>query len=105
MKVRQLPLAAGEEGRKLPRRSVFGAVVCLVLVPLTIFVGVFYFGDRKYYFISLLVLLETMLPFFLLFEGRRPQAREIVLISVLCALGVAGRAAFAALRSEPPARA
>ena len=93
------------EKRKLSRRSVFGAVVCFVLVPLTVFVGVFYFGDRKYYFISLLVLLETMLPFFLLFEGRRPQARELVLISVLCALGVAGRAAFAALPEFKPVMA
>ncbi len=44
---------------------------------------------------SLLVLLECMAPFFLAFEGRRPQAREIVLLATLCALGVAGRAALA----------
>ena len=35
-----------------------------------------------------------MLPFFFLFENRRPQARELVVIAVLCAIGVAGRAAF-----------
>ena len=33
-----------------------------------------------------------MLPFFLMFEGRKPQARELVIIAVLCAIGVAGRA-------------
>lgn len=38
-----------------------------------------------------MVLLECMLPFFLIFEGRKPQARELVIIAVLCAIGIAGR--------------
>ena len=44
----------------------------------------------------------VMLPFFLLFERRRPQARELVTLGVLCALGVAGRIAFAALPQVKP---
>ena len=36
-------------------------------------------------------MLECMLPFFLVFEGRKPQARELVIIAVLCAIAVAGR--------------
>ena len=71
-------------------------------IPLTLFVGVYYFAGRKYYFISLLILLECMLPFFLIFEGRKPQARELVIISVLCALAVAGRAAFYMLPQFKP---
>ena len=39
-------------------------------------------------------MLECMLPFFVVFEGRKPQARELVIIAVMCALGVAGRLAF-----------
>ena len=46
----------------------------MLLIPLTLFIGVYYFAGRKYYFISLLILLECMLPFFLIFEGRKPQA-------------------------------
>ncbi|MBQ1436738.1 MAG: ECF transporter S component [Ruminococcus sp.] len=49
-----------------------------------------------------MVLFECMLPFFLVFEGRKPQARELVLIAVLCALTVAGRTAFAALPQIKP---
>ena len=49
--------------------------------------------------------LEAMLPFALLFERRRPQARELVVIAVLCAIGVAGRAAFAMLPSFKPVMA
>ena len=43
-----------------------------------------------------------MLPFFLIFEGRKPQARELVLIAVLVALNVAGRAAFFMLPEFKP---
>lgn len=35
-----------------------------------------------------------MLPFFMIYEGRKPEAREIVIIAVLCGIGVAGRGAF-----------
>lgn len=62
----------------------------LVLVPLTIFFGSKLPG-RSYYLTSTLILVEIMLPFFLAFEGRKPQARELVVIAVLCALAVAGR--------------
>ncbi len=91
--------------RRLPKRTVAAAGMILLLIPLTIWFGVFYLGDRKYYFISLLVLLWTMLPFLLVFEGRRPQARELVVIAVLCAIGVAGRAAFFMLPQFKPVAA
>jgi len=91
--------------RKLPKRTVAAAVMILLAIPLTLYIGIFYLGDRKYYFIALLIILETMLPFFLIFEGRKPQARELVIISVLCAIGVAGRAAFFMLPQFKPVAA
>jgi energy-coupling factor transporter ATP-binding protein EcfA2/uncharacterized membrane protein len=96
------PVHVPREGRKLPARTLAAAVITLLLIPLTIFIGVYYLGDRKYYFIAMLILLETMLPFALVFEGRKPQARELVVIAVLCALGVAGRAAFFMLPEFKP---
>ncbi len=91
-----------KEQRKLRKRTVAAAVMILLLIPLTLFIGIYYLGGKKYYFISLLILLETMLPFFLVFEGRKPQARELVIIAVLCALGVAGRAVFFMLPQFKP---
>lgn len=82
------------EKRKLSKRTAVAAVLILLLIPLTLFIGVFYLEGKKYYFIALMILLEMMLPFFMVFEGRKPQARELVIIAVLCAIGVAGRAAF-----------
>lgn len=93
------------ESRKLSKRTAVAAAMILLAIPLTIYIGVYYLGDRKYYFISLLTILETMLPFFLIFEGRKPQARELVIISVLCAIGVAGRAAFFMLPQFKPVAA
>lgn len=90
------------EKRKLQKRTILATLLILLLIPLTLFVGVYYFGGRKYYFISLLILLECMLPFFLVFEGRKPQARELVLIAVLVALNVAGRTAFFMLPEFKP---
>lgn len=79
---------------KLSKGTIAAVLMILLLVPFTLFTGVYYFDNKKHYFIALMVLLECMAPFFLVFEGRRPQARELVIIAVLCAVGVAGRAAF-----------
>ena len=91
-----------KDQRKLSKRTIAAAVMILLLIPLTIFVGAMFFGNRKYYFIALLIVIETMLPFALVFEGRKPQARELVIIAVLCAIGVAGRAAFFMLPNFKP---
>jgi energy-coupling factor transport system ATP-binding protein len=50
----------------------------------------------------MLVLVECMIPFFLVFESRKPKARELVTIAVLCAIGVAGRSAFFMLPQFKP---
>lgn len=91
--------------RKLTKRTAIAALMILLAIPLTIYAGIYYLGDRKYYFISLLIILETMIPFCMVFEDRRPQARELVIISVLCAIAVAGRAAFYMLPQFKPVTA
>ncbi|MDE6412771.1 MAG: ECF transporter S component, partial [Eubacterium sp.] len=72
----------------------FSVALILLFIPLTLFIGVFYIDVKQYYLVALAVLLECMLPFFIIFEGRKPKARELTIIAVLCALGIAGRAAF-----------
>ena len=96
--VAQTPLSK----RKLSRRTVAAAVLIVFCIPITIFVGVVYLGNSYYGIISIAVLLECMLPFFLVFEGRKPKPRELVVIAVLCAIGVAGRGAFFMLPQFKP---
>jgi energy-coupling factor transport system substrate-specific component len=69
-------------------------ILLFILTPVTIWVGIFFFDDRKYFFISLLLILYSIAAFAISFEMRKPKAREMVLIAVLTAIAVAGRAAF-----------
>ena len=98
-------LQTPKEKRKLSKRTAVATVLILLLIPLTLFVGETYLAGRKYYFIGLLILLECMVPFFLIFESRKPKARELVVIAVLCAIGVASRAAFFMLPQFKPVMA
>jgi len=59
-----------------------------VAIPVTIALGTLVFDESKYMLISLAVLFYTMLPFFMVFEKRKPKAREIVLIAMMSALTV-----------------
>ena len=95
-------LETPREKRILTKRTIFAAVLIVLCIPVTLFVGVAYLGGRQYNIVALLVLAECMLPFFLVFEGRKPKARELVVIAVLCSIGVAGRAAFFMLPQFKP---
>ncbi len=88
--------------RKITKRTLAATFLILLLIPITIYVGVFFLGDRKYYFTSLIIILETMIPFCMVFESRKPKARELIVISVLCGIAVAGRAAFFMLPQFKP---
>ncbi|MEC0226537.1 ECF transporter S component [Paenibacillus alba] len=88
--------------KRLSRRTLFSALLILIVIPVTIGIGIFVLDDRKYYFISLLIVLYTMVPFAMVFENRKPQARELIVIAVLAAIAVAGRGAFFMLPQFKP---
>lgn len=87
----------------IPSFHIFcGLLTVLLLIPATVYTGLVLLDDRKYYFISLLIVLESMLPLVLFFEHRRPQARELIVLAVMIALAVTGRAAFFMLPQFKP---
>ena len=90
---------------KLSTRTKITLMLSLLLIPLTIWAGLRFGGGRKYMLISFAIIFETMLPFFLIFEGRKPQARELVILSVLSALAIGGRAVFFAMPGFKPVAA
>ncbi len=99
---------SGQEGAENRNHSIIAGVgtkFLFLLIPVTIYLGVHIFDNQKYLFIALLVLLECMIPFFVGFEGKKPPVSKVVLLSVLCAIGVAGRAAFAMLPQFKPVTA
>lgn len=79
---------------KLRMRTMVSIFFVLVAIPVTIWVGVHFFNDRKYMVVGLTIAIYSMIPFFLVFEGRKPQPRELLVIAVLVAIATAGRAAF-----------
>ena len=91
-----------KEKRNLSKRTIAASISILLFIPLTIFAGIFYLDDRHYNLVAFLVLVESMLPFVLVFEGRKPKARELVTIAVLCAIGIAGRSFFFMLPQFKP---
>ena len=81
----------------IPKKKNFGKllislIMVLIAVPFTIFCGIYFFDDRKYLFISLLIMLESIVPFYVMFERKTVQARELVLTATICAICVSGRA-------------
>lgn len=98
-------LQVSKEDRRLSKRTIFASILVILLAPLTLLVGVFYLDKSQYNIVSLLVLVECMAPFFMIFEGKKPQARELVIIAVLAAIAIAGRAAFFMLPQFKPVMA
>lgn len=87
--------------RKIGKQTWIGLLLLLLAVPITIYAGMQMEG-RSYYFISLMLIIYAMIPFFMIFEGRRPQVRELVLLASLVALTVVGRGAFYMLPNFKP---
>ncbi len=99
--IKKKPLVTACEKPKKP----WEFLVYFLAVPLTVLLGRYAFGDRKYYFISMLIIFEILLPFAVRLEKRRPKAREITVLAVMCAAAVFGRTAFYAFPQVKPAAA
>lgn len=98
------------EKRALSKRTKMCLFLLLVAIPVTVVIGMYFFrnsgysidqsilekifGSRIYYFLSLVIMIYALIPFFKVFEGRKPQARELVVLATMIALNCAGRAAF-----------
>lgn len=78
--------------RKTNWRFWLSLTIMVLLVPLA--VVLFTRLRQSFYLSGLTIIVLTIAAFFLHFESRKPQARELVLLAVLCALAVASRAAF-----------
>lgn len=88
------PVGSSAMSDKASRGSIFFSLLSILLIPLVIYLGNRFISNRPYYYISAVIILLAIVPFVIMFEGRKPKARELVTISTLCALGVIGRIAF-----------
>ena len=77
----------------MKKSNIVTLLIFFLLIPATLFLGTKIPG-RSYYITSTLMILELMVPFFMAFEGRKPQARELVVIAVMCAIAIVARTAI-----------
>lgn len=87
---------------RLSKRTILATIITLLLISITIFLGAFYFENKHYNIVALIVLFLCITPFILVFEGRKPKARELCIIAVLCAVAVASRGIFFMLPQIKP---
>ena len=81
------------QGGTMKKTTLITLLIFLLLIPATLFLGSQLPG-RSYYITSTAIILEMLVPFLLAFEGKKPQARELVTIAVLCALAIVARVAI-----------
>ncbi|MDR3544025.1 MAG: ECF transporter S component [Desulfosporosinus sp.] len=79
-------------------------IMLIILLPLLLVLSTFS-GDKNYGLLSVVFVILAMVPFFLRFEKRRPEARELVVIAVMAALAALGRVAFAPIPNFKPTSA
>ncbi len=89
-KCMQIPALQSKQKRKYGYLS----YIPLLTMPLTLWFGTQVLNNRKYYFISILLLFELLCAFYLQFELKKTSARYLVTAASLCAIAIAGRAAF-----------
>ena len=77
----------------MKKNTLITLLIFFLLIPATLYLGL-HLGGRGYYLTSTLIIIEMLVPFFLSFEGRKVQARELVLLAVMCAIAIVSRVAI-----------
>lgn len=74
-------------------RTLLGCIITLAVIPAAIILWRI-FGGENYFVFGLLLVIMAFVPAILHFERNVPTTRELVILAVMVAIAVAGRAAF-----------
>lgn len=94
-----------QEVKASNKRLFISSAIVFLIMPLVIYGGVVFLGDRKYYFISVILVVLASIPFFISLEQKKTQTRDILMIAVMAALSVAGRLVFVLVPGFKPVAA
>ena len=83
-----------QQERAEKQRLHVAAELILIGIPIALLIGIKFLPKEWYMLLSLIVLMMTIAPFFMVFESRKPKAREIVLLAMMSALVVASHLFF-----------
>lgn len=92
------------QGMRINKYKKAATLALISLLPLLLVLSALS-GDKNYALLSVIFIITAMVPFFLRFEKRSPQARELVVIAVMAALAALGRVAFAPIPNFKPTSA
>ncbi len=67
------------------KRKIIATLCIAVMLPILLAVFYFFMKQRHYILMSILILAVVIMPFMVLFEYRKPRARDVVLISSMTA--------------------
>ena len=90
---------------KHAKRYLISVPIFAVFCPAVLVLSVLYLPSRYYYLSAVAVILLSLIPFLLSFERRKIRTGEIVIISLLIALSIAGRAVMAFIPQIKPTAA
>lgn len=75
-------------------KKIFKVITLLFIAAAAVLWQIFLADTTSYYLVSVIILMLSLLPFFISFEKSAPNAREMALLAVLTALAVVSRAVF-----------
>ncbi len=76
--------------KNIKKRKCISVILLFLILPIIFCVFYFVLEQKHYIIMSIVILACLMLPFFVVFERRRPKARDVVLIASMTAFTVAG---------------
>ena len=80
-------------------------LILIVLIPLVTVGGAYVFKGKRYAFVSLAVTVLSCAPFFIAYEKKEQSVTRLILLGVMTALSVVGRAIFAVVPGFKPVTA
>lgn len=72
-------------------RDIFRILIPFLLIPATVLLGIFAFGEKRYAFITVSVAALSVFLFFCGFEKKKIGTRRLIIVCVMTVLSVVGR--------------
>lgn len=85
-------------------KKVLENIVSFAVIPAVLLCGAFFFGEKAYAYVSVIMAVIVCLLFYVIYE-KRGRTRKLVIVAVMTALAVAGRFVFGFLPAFKPVTA
>lgn len=88
--------------KKSAKLNIISVIFLFIFAPLAVVLSFKFLETQNYYISAVLIIIFSMIPFFVFFENRKIKTSEIVLVATLTALCVAARAVMSFIPQVKP---